>query len=630
MIKKLSNTLLTKENSSIYSSILLSLMLFTLWTITYALIIFKQFSWMQILGVSSVFIVIFSLFTYFFTDLFKDKFNIGLKNTFYAFLIFILMMLLFSTMQQSPYRLTFPLLETELGLGWHQDTAFHVSLIQSIMNFGYPSIAQHGVPFNLYHVLSHYVDALIVWVAQVDPYDSYMLLITFKKCLLVSSIAVFIAVLIKKVHPALFVLIFIFISPILTGTWHAIGSHSLWFTTILLIFSALKIFNLLISAEINNKDYYYFFIILILVTLGKISTGFMYASLVGFFLLLKCPKDKRVYILGTALTIFFWMYSKWFASTYIGNTSTSYDFSILSFDYYWRTIIYSKPVLFIYAQNTMVHIDIAILTTLVFIFKDKNTLNLLSATVVSYLLLVTLTGITVTLNTNDIGYFYLGFTYILNLFVFMSIVYNLQKYKLFYSIEYKSFYVVLSLISALYVASFYVSSPFPKTFQKMESSLKSINNAPFSNINKKLSPEKKISISKLLTTQVTRSTFIDFERPIYNFREKINQILINNKVSKKEALLFIPKEIYKQDISKFGGEAWANGMLLYAITGVPLLYAINNNKQKAYTQQDYNRSHLWKKSDEFSVEEVCKENSSKTIIQLLDFKNLKFNIYKCK
>ncbi|MDY0121163.1 MAG: hypothetical protein RBR54_04400 [Sulfurimonas sp.] len=631
-LRGLTNRNFTEKKYSLYSIVFLSIMFFFVWTLFYALIVYEQFSWSQILGTASVFVVILSLFSYFFTDLFKENLMINFKNTSFALLVFILMVLLFSTMYQSSYRLTFPLLETELNLGWHQDTAYHIAMIQSILNFGYPSIAQNGVPFNFYHVMSHYVDALIIWITQVEPYDSYMLLVTFKKWLIVSSLALFIAFFMKKMPLIIFIFIFILLAPIFTGSWHIIASHALWFTTIIVIFSSIKIFNLFMVEELKNRDYFYIFMIIVLVALGKISTGFMYASLVGCFILIKYPKDKRVYFLGTVLIIFFWMYSKLFAAGYTGDTSNSYDFSILTYSYYWNTII--SPVLeqfkAIPSQNTMIHIDIAILTALAFLFKDRNTLKFLFATIASYFLLVSLSGITVRLNFNDILFFYLGFTCVLNLFIFMFIVRNLQDNKVFDGVEYTNFYTTLLLISTIYISSFYVSAVFPKSFNEMESRLKYINNGPFVNINKKLPSDNKLSVSKLLTNRVKNTAFADFERPLYNFREKINQILIDNKVSKTEALLFVPREIFMEDISRFGGVEWGRGMMIYAITGVPMLNGIYDNKRKSYSHQYYTKEALWKKSNFFSFTDACMGNSTKLIIETVDFNKLKFNIHRCK
>ena len=627
-LQTLTQSIFSKNNTSIYSIILISILLFFTWAIVYSLIIFKQFSWIQIISVSISFIFILFLFTKFFTDLFQKKVEINLKNIIYALLLFFLMCLLSSTTPAvvNHYVHTYPLLETELGLGWHKDTVFHVSLIQSILNFGYPSIAQHGTMFNLYHVLSHYMDALIIFIARVEPYDSYGLLFIFKVWLLISSITIFLSTIIKRIHPLLYLFIFVLIAPIFTGSWHVIYSHSLWFTTVLIIFTSLKIFRIFISNTVGNKDLYFIFIIIILITLGKISSGLMSGSLIGLFLFIKYPKDKRIHLLGLVLAIFFIFYIKLFSASYGTSVSASYDFSILTIKYFYTTITNYN-----HSQNIMINSSLLIFIFIFYFFKNRNTYIMLFSSILSYLLLTVITAVKTDLSSSDIWYFYFGFTYVLNLFTFQLIVHELQNNRLLTGNEkFKKIYITALLIAAIYVSSFYVSSNLSIAPTKIIVEMKSLNTKPFRYMNKKLESKNYLTVKKLLLHKSKNTYFKDLYRPLYTFRESIYNIINENNLSKKQTLLFIPKEIYTNNISKFGGQQWARGMLMYAIVGVPILYGINNNKQKAYTQQDYNKNHLWKKSNEFSFEEVCQNNSLKTIIQLVNFKDLTFNIYKCK
>jgi len=635
MLNKNNLIAIIKKKASLNSVTILSAVLFWIWMTAYSILIYKQFSLIQVIGVASIFLTILSLFTYFFTDLLKERIVINLQTIVYTFLLFFLMVLLISTLshQADAYIHTFPLLEAEIDLGWHQDTAFHVSLIQSIMHFGYPSIAQHGTQFDLYHVLSHYVDALILSIVQIEPYDSYGLLGTFKQWLLVSSIAVFIATVLKKSSLLLYALVFILIAPIFTGTWHATLSHSLWFTSILVIFGTLKVFTLFTN---NDKliigDLFFIFIIIVLITLGKISTGFMYASIIGLFLLFKYPKDKNIYILGIVLATFFIAYSKWFSSVYIGDEGDSYDFSILSFKYYLSTIFAPKLAQFKYItpQNLMILMDILILSVLAFLSKDRNIIKFLFATISSYFLLITLSGISVKLNSSDVFYFYLGFTYPLNLFVFIFIVYSLKKYAIHGTPNFSNISLAILAFVIFVLPISYVSSAFPRTLNQVKHSFRSIDHRPYTYINKKLPAEKQLSITKLLKHKVENITFEEFDRPLYTFRENIYKILKDNKVEKKDALLFVPKEIFQKELSKFGGQQWAEGMLLYAVVGVPMIHAINSNKRKAYAQRNYPDTSTWKPSNSFSLDSICKNHSAKIIIKCVDFKNLIFETHRCK
>ncbi len=632
-IQILKQTILSKENISLYSITLMAILLFFIWTTVYALIVFEQFNWLQIIFTSLSFLVILFLFTLYCTDIFQKKIELTFKNIVYSFLLLFLMYFLsisnLSDITITKFVHTYPLLETELGLGWDEDTVFHVSIIQSILHFGYPSIGQHGSIFNFYHVLSHYVDALILFIVQIEPYDSYGLLFTFKIWLFISSITIFIASTVKRIHPLWYLFIFFVVAPIFTGDWSAMSSHALWFTTVLIIFSSLKIFQIFMEDKLNNKDIYFIFIIIILISLGKISSGFMEASLIGLFLLIKYPRDKRIYLLGIGWSLFFIFYIKLFSEAYGVNTSATYDFSRLSIMYF-----FNKPASYFWngpVWNTMIYSSLLILIFLSYIFKNRNNYKILFSAILSYLILVLLISSKTDLYSVDRLYFYFGLTYVLNLITFQSIIYGIQNNKILIGDEKsKNIFIISIMATSLYASSFYISYKLSFNPYKNRNLISIINTQAFSAINEKLDPKKQLSIKRLLFQKEKNDNFNSFNRPLYAFRNSIYDILKQNNISKNEALLFIPNEIYNEDISKFDGANWARGMLMYAITGIPLLYGIYDNTKMAYSQHDYNSSTLWKRSGDFDFNEVCKNNPLKTIIQLVDFNNLRFTLHKCK
>ncbi len=211
------------------------------------------------------------------------------------------------------YVSTFPLLQTEMGLGWHNDTAFHLTLIHSILNNGWPSIGQHGVPVTFYHVLSHYVDAAILLITRLDPWDSYGLLYSFKEFMLISALVMVVAFASQRIGYWFFLLSLLFFIPVAIGTWHAIGSHGLWFTSLLNILLIPMVFNILFkNSAPSNKSYIFVFFMGVFLALGKVSTGVGFVGLVLCFLWLKKPKNFQVYILGLFWALFFFSYRSLF------------------------------------------------------------------------------------------------------------------------------------------------------------------------------------------------------------------------------------------------------------------------------------------------------------------------------
>ena len=58
------------------------------------------------------------------------------------------------------------------------------------------------------------------------------------------------------------------------------------------------------------QDFFFLTCLIIIISLGKISTGFMYAVFIGFYLLLKDRKNKLVYFYGIIWITFFLFYKK--------------------------------------------------------------------------------------------------------------------------------------------------------------------------------------------------------------------------------------------------------------------------------------------------------------------------------
>ena len=313
----------------------------------------------------------------------------------------------------------FNLLEFELGLGWNKDTAFHVALIQSILNFGYPSIAQHGFPMIVYHVLSHYADAFVILLTNVEPYDSYGLLFHFKIFLLLSSIVIFIERLINNKKPIFFLFALILISPIILINGQPLTSHSLSFFYPILLLSAFKVFRIISKSHENNlKDIFFLSCIVFVTALGKIAFGFMYAAFLGFYLLFKQPKSYVPYLFGIVTLSFFYFYSSLIPTgdrniSFAGiDLSSFYDFLLAKIR--WSTTF-----------NSNIYAVILLLAFGSFIFKSAVNNCLLVAGMFCVVLIYFVTTI------DSIGsasaYFGMGLFSILILFTLHSFFFSLEN-----------------------------------------------------------------------------------------------------------------------------------------------------------------------------------------------------------
>ncbi len=643
-IKKQIKPIFNTNQFSISSVTIFSIITFYIWITVKALFIFQQFSFYEVISVSFVFFTIFfTLTVIFFGDFFKQRIKINTYNILFSCIITILMIMIANTgdMDSTEYFRTFPLLETETGLGWHHDTVYHTSIIQSILNFGYPSIGQHGSPLIIYHVLSYYIDALILSITGLEAYDTYGLFVHFKNFVFISTAIVFLAYIFKGTMGYVFLIILILATPIIIGGWDATGSHTLWFTTILLILSSPKVFNMVAKDESNSiNDFIFLFFLMVVIALSKVSTGFMYAVFIGIYLLLKQPKNKLVYLLGIGWMIFFLNYRKLMVQSYNSETG-KLDFTRLNFVETYQYIT-NSPNTYLLDTQISIFATIFLLSAIAFIFRDKKNTRILIAAISSFFILVFLVRINAGFGRSDVEYFYLGFSSVLIIFTLQALSFNIKLYQVEQFSDTKTIdhrlIKVSILLSAIYLSNFHLQPKLdivPKSLKQTDQSIKAdilnfihIDNR-FLKINSILKESDKISFSKILRHPIKNYFPKEINRPLWVFRKDLLDFLSANKISKRQASLYLPKEIFEKDIAKFKGLKWGKGLLIYAVTGVPLVNAIRK-PYKAYGFADYEEGGLWINKEQFQPEKTCAEISSKYIIITNSFNEPNFDLYQCK
>jgi hypothetical protein len=650
---------------------LISILFFYLYSIITATIVYIQFTSFDILIVSFTFmgIVFFiSLLTYR-LDFFKQL-SLNYKNFLIAILIF-LILFLFSNSDNphfENYVRTFPLIETELSLLWSCDTAFHVSLIQSILNFGYPSIAHHGHPITFYHVFSHYTDAFILWITGLEPYDSYGLLFHFKIFIFLSSILIFINRVIPKCNLWLYLIsIAILFAPIV-GSWHAIGSHGLWMGSVILLICSPYLFTKLFdSAHIDGKNAIAIFTIIIVISLSKISSGFMLASFVGFFLLIKSPKQYSTYLIGLGLLIFFYFYTKSFGVEV--SDKSAFDFSKISllnyYNYFFVNELFSSGFL-VKKITTTIILLLSIMLFILYLIQNRVTSSVFISSFLTSIILFVITTAKQEFSLSDVWYFQYGLSSSLLLLTFILIIkfreeliYKIGSLSLMltYILVFKNIrkvhelidnfkydkqiyiFIVVSIVIFLAFLSKIFILPcinlFSINYQSIYKTLNTYNTKKFSYVNQKLPIDNQLSIKELLSPKNGEMknnslNHLNSNRPLNEMRNKINGIIKYNGIAKNKTALFIPKQIYENDLKQFGGIGWDRGLLIYAITGVQLAHGVNTIP-RGYGFGTYkdNRNAFQINVDEFSINAVCSELKISNLIKIETLTPLKLIPVSC-
>ena len=670
---------LANKEADIPSITAMSIFLYFAYTLVTAKLFYLQFSLPEILAVSLLFLgIIVSIGAIFLRFEKPLPLNVNFKNIITATSVFLLLVVfsITSLAEIIGYFDPFIFLETELGLGWNHDTAFHVSLIQSILNFGYPSIAQNGHPPCVYHVLSHYTDALILKITGLEPYDSYGLFVHFKFFTFVSSIVLAIGATTQRRSILVYLISIILLTPLILGKGMAVGSHGQWMASIVLLLSAPFIFSILFKeGSITKSDLLALFAIIVIISLGKVSSGLMLGSLVGSFVLARGFKQPSTYLFGAVLLLFFYLYWSVFNGSSDGNAAalTLSNISVEGIYHYFfgeelypHAIILTKPIL----------ASVFILGAIFCLDPNKVTGSALFASIVSALSLYFLCTVKTWTNTSDIWFFQFGLANAILLMTYSIFIkhYNPIQNKMRYivwqasymlvgkyfqkvprvisdikvrSIFYATFNVIVIAGLVLFLRNYFVTPGFiyncglatisKCSLDNIRAGLDHTNNDRFEIINSKLPENLQLSLKSLyisgseeLRDKALSQLFVS--RPLYDLRRNLDEQLLKKSIAKKNVALFIPKSIFNDSRKKFGGADWDQGLLIYAITGIQLIHGVGDNLV-SYGFPTYANAPdaLRINGDAFSIEKSCTSMADVTHIAIINqLSPPQIDIIQCK
>jgi hypothetical protein len=504
------------------------------------------------------------------------------------------------------YYQPFALENLDSGIKFHQDTAFHSALIQSILNFGYPSIAQHGTPVTFYYTLSHYLDAFACWISGLNPYLSAGLLFHFKKLILILIITWFIAQVTRGKSALFRSLAYILLLPVFVGTWTIIGSEGLWSATAVILVSAPRVYQILRNATPSTKQYLYLTLVLFLIGFGKFSSGLMIALFIGLMLLPIQFKTRK-----------FWFFSVSWLAMY---SVMAYLFSI---------------------SNTTAPVATSLLNTLNFlsIVNAERSMKCLIALYVLLLLFGLLSreyrtetirrfartlfaafGVLALLASHfaktDLFYFTFGLLFAALVFGIQILFENLKvEFKNRKSLAIAAILVLCT--AAIPQTTLHLLGSTPKD---LKSAIHKANYGFFENLNSETG---------------TKSTFVTLLKgaklphvqpgPMQKFLVAFENFTQQNHLNAHNAVLYIPKHIFQDETSYLKGRYWAKGMLFYSLTGIPLIHG-SPVLWLGYGFGNYSESDLWTNTAK-DLNQIC--SGGKSVITVSDFSNPTFTVTSC-
>lgn len=606
----------------------LGILFFYILSTVYSYYVYQNFSFLEIVCLSIIFLTFLSVLAKFF-DYRIFYFKTNKKGSFLALVSALFLFLLSTSFENrwvNSYFTTFPLAEAELGLGWFKDSVFHTSIIQSILNFGYPSSSQHGSPLLIYHTLSHYIDSLILFITKLEPYDSYGLLKSFKIFVFLSALLLLVG-RISGDNIWLYILMLFIIIPAFVGTWHVIGSHSMWVPTTILLLSSPLVFDIIKSNnEISRRTFIFLFFLIICISLGKISTGFIYAAFIGFLLLLKRPTDLKVYFLGSLWLVFFYLYFELMLTNAAKIKSNE-----VSFEMVYKFIFDSR--IYFYIQPALISFIVILLINLTYRSKNNLNLTLSSAAIIIISFFIYAFSEKASIG-NAYAYFSLATSQVILIYLILNTSMHILEKKDSFDIKTNplSFSRYAFIPLSLIVSGYYFYTPsfsfFKINIENLEKRIEHANSGLFRKINKKLADKDKLSVSKTLFKPGTRGITYINDSYFSDFRKASNNLLSTNNLNKNDVVMFIPNEVFLDTIYDYGSR-WDYGMFIYSLTGIPLTNSLTLDQVKGFSWYTYGEESRRKSKADFNSTQACIEHNVSGIVIVESLYPPNINLHSC-
>lgn len=531
-----------------------------------------------------------------------------------ALVMFVFQFSGFTYWEGQGYFSNFPNQRMELGGGFHPDTVFHVAIIQGVLNTGYPTTGQHLEPWASYHTLSHYVDAVALWLLAIDPWESYALLF-FAKGVGITLSLIYFAMKVAEPHSrGVFWLVLLTVYPAFTAIWLVIGSHGQWLPMTVLALSAHHVFVIGMKNRRNLGDYAVLTFLVIVLSLGKISLGFGLAVVVGFWLFFRRPFDWRLIVTGVVWVAFLGFFSSTFGAR-VGREVWTLDLSgLLGLAYH---------------ENLSVFLIVILSAMVARITKLQFARSFSASLAVSFVVIVLATGI-FGVGGNDRGYFFHGLFSVALLLAVPILARGLLNNPGFARNPVGSEKLGLRLLafvaSLLFALSPVVFKEYGTPQSNLQAALATVV-ATFDHTyfwyNKDVEPEERLNIWQALLgkdPRVEQPAEIPYASQL---RDSLKDFVEENNIVNESPLLYITAEQFEAVATQFSNPnpMWT-GLSVTAVTGLPLAFGVPDSDFPGFGFSDYDESALVMRENVATFEVLC--SLGRPVIIAVEIANLNF------
>lgn len=459
------------------------------------------------------------------------------------------------------YVVNLPSYSLEGGRGIHHDTAFHVTLIQGIMDFGYPTTGQHLNPLTPYHAATHYVDAGISLILQTNPWETYALFFYAKSVALILAILLVVYSIAKNLSLGLFLtLLFVTVVGITHG-WAVSGSHSQWLAVFGLVLIAPATHKWILSSGQRWGSLLGLTIIFVLLMPTKVTTALGFAILVGLSLFFLDPRNKRIWALGllwVVLFIGFYLLTGGF-----GNTAQKEPSRIAVFD----------------SSYALAFASISLGILLFVLSRHSPLLGLRPmglAGIVGPGLLAVVIFAHGAINTGDTNQFFVGFFYSQICVSVVAIARFLNEPQIESSGLRKLLTPMLAGALLLTISPLWlVPNSGYWTPKDIARAVIAGNTVTYETINATLPREERFSVFRQLAGQERIADTREPDDLISSLDTAVSTVLEENGLKRQEAYLLISKESFGRIENAHAISPWMTSLLIKAQTGKTLIHSLD-------------------------------------------------------
>jgi len=470
---------------------------------------------------------------------------------------------------------------TQLG-EFNPDSVFNAAMLQSLMAGRGTSTGLHGDVPVPYHFLSYLFDIPPLLATGLSPFEASSLLSGFRATLLVNVVIIGVLFAVRRINVPSFVVLALAGLPVIFGDWKFVSSHSFLGAT-LITFSFLPLlYRWTKMRELRWDSLVLASILILSVSLAKFPFGFVLAAFIGFFWLLRFPRQLKLYVVGI-----FWVIALLLIYRELSSAGT-FSPSNFGID---RVIAFLHPGIHeTYIGGLpgnhdghlmVVYSAILVQIALGFIYQSRRHFQIAGAGLMGILAVALITQVfAASLYPSGVRWFVMGVSVPVTVLAIIDLLALSAKPR--GELQGKSFIPRKMLFPALTLSAVFLTHFGPLTAVNLFTEVEQ-GGPIYAGVSKNVT-------SLARSVGATGESY--YGAKVAEYADSMRSFAAEQD-PQKTLYQHISITEYEGFLSNLSGPSWARGMLLYAMTGVPLVNGVEDNSLQSFGMSVYPDQARW-------------------------------------